>query len=275
LAPYALRSTRPNSRADTPFGEVAAARLPEEEAMNSKDVDPFGRLIRKLERLSRLDDADRDAIRRLPCRTRSVPAQAYLLRERDIPTEYILLIEGYACRSTMLDDGPRQIVSFHLPGDILDLQNLMPHAADQDLQTITPATVALIPNEGIHALIREHPLVGRALWFDCLVDAAILREWVLNVGRRDARARIAHLLCEFVTRVEAAGLATLESIHLPMTQEVIGDATGLTPLHVNRMMSAMRAVGILIRNGRDVRIADWAGLRAAAGFDPAYLRQAA
>jgi CRP-like cAMP-binding protein len=241
--------------------------------MASKDVDPFGRLIRKLERLSTLDDADRDAIRRMPFRTRALPPHAYLLRERDVPTECGLLIEGYACRSTMLRDGARQIVSFHLPGDMLDLQQLMLHAADHDLQTITPAVVAWVPADSLRVLIRDHAAVGRALWHDCLIDAAILREWVLNLGRRDAKARIAHLLCEFVTRIESVGLGIPQSFPLPMTQEVVADATGLTPIHVNRMMSAMRADGLLARNGRELRIADWAGLRAVADFDPAYLHE--
>jgi CRP-like cAMP-binding protein len=241
--------------------------------MDSKVDDPFGRLIRKLELLAPLDDADRDAIRALPFRRRVVSSQAFLLREGDTATDCSLLIEGYACRNKTLNDGARQIVSLHLPGDLLDLQHLMLQVADHNLQTISPAIIVCIPAGRLRTLVQERPTIGQALWRDALIDASIFREWVLNVGRRGARMRIAHLLCEFMTRVETAGLGTPEHFHLPMTQEVIADATGLTPIHVNRMMSAMRADGLLDRNGRELRIANWAGLRAAAGFDPLYLHQ--
>jgi CRP-like cAMP-binding protein len=237
--------------------------------------DTFGSFIRKLEALGPLDDADRDAIRNLPFRRRTVAAQAYLVREGVASSECSVLLEGYACRNKTLSNGSRQIVSFHLPGDMLDVQQLVLPVADHNLQTITPSVVASIPIGDVRRIVRDHQTVALALWRDSLIDASIFREWVLNVGRRDAKARISHLLCEFAVRVATAGLGKPEKFHLPMTQEVIADATGLTSIHVNRVMALLRSDGLLSQQGKAVRIDDWPGLRAAADFDPLYLHVAA
>ena len=106
---------------------------------------------------------------------------------------------------------------------------------------------------------------------DSLVDSSIFREWVVNVGRRDARARIAHLLCEFARRLELAGLTNGEGYELPMTQEHLADATGLTPVHVNRTLKRLEKEGLVVRNRRHVGIPDWEQLRAVAGFSELYL----
>ena len=124
-------------------------------------------------------------------------------------------------------------------------------------------------------MVQERPAINEALWRDSLIDASIFREWVLNVGRRDAKARIAHMLCEFASRRQAAGLGSPERFELPMTQEQIGDATGLTPVHVNRMLHALAADGVIVRDQREVEITDWPKMRRIADFDPAYLHAAA
>jgi CRP-like cAMP-binding protein len=114
-------------------------------------------------------------------------------------------------------DGGRQIVSFHVAGDLLDIQHLFLERADHDVQAITDATNLWIPMSGLRALVGLRPAIGSALWRDALVDASIFRKWVLNVGRRDAKTRIAHMLCEFVARSEAAGLGAPQRIQLPFT----------------------------------------------------------
>src|SRR5690606_35847541 len=129
--------------------------------------------------------------------TRTV-AQEYLVREGDIPKECCLLVEGYASRSKVAMDGGRQIVSFHVAGDILDLQHLFLERADHDVQAMTECTIIWIPMAELRALVAKFPAIGKAFWRDTLIDASIFREWVLNVGRRDAKTRIAHMLCEFV-----------------------------------------------------------------------------
>ena len=109
------------------------------------------------------------------------------------------------------------------------------------------------------------------MWVDTLIDGSIFREWVMNVGRRDARSRIAHLLCEVARRLEAAGLIEEYGYELPMTQEQLGDATGLTPVHVNRVLMGLARDGLIERNKRFIGIPDWEALRRVGGFSETYL----
>lgn len=232
-------------------------------------------LVRKLERLSHLEAADRQAVLSLPFRLEDAPAGRMLVREGDAPVECCVLLSGFVCRHKSTSDGARQIVSFHLAGDILDVQHLKLRRADHNVQTITRAQIAWMPREAMNRLLQDRPKVADALWRDALIDASIFREWVLNVGRRDARARVAHMLCEFAARREAAGLGSPEQFELPMTQEQIADATGMTVVHVNRTLRALTEEGAIARDGREIRISDWARMRKIADFDPAYLHDAA
>lgn len=230
-------------------------------------------LIQKLEQFGPLGEADRATIRALPYATRTVRAGQHLVREGSTHDHCCLLIDGYACRHKMTADGGRQIVSFHLRGDIVDLPHLLLARADHNVQAITAATIACIPADRLRAAARGSPAIADALWRDVLIDASIFREWVLNVGRRDARSRIAHLICEFVTRAAAAGLGSPDRFHLPLTQEQIADATGLTPVHVNRMLQSLGQDGMIARKRRDFRILDWRRMREIAGFDDSYLHR--
>ncbi|HEY0413035.1 MAG TPA: Crp/Fnr family transcriptional regulator [Allosphingosinicella sp.] len=239
------------------------------------DDESLGWLTRKLEALVPLGDEDRAAIGALPTTIRSVPAAHVLVREGRETSECCVLVEGYACRHKLAAGGGRQIVSFQIRGDILDLQHLLLPVADHNVQTITEATVAWIPKSALMAVARRRTAVAEALWKDSLIDASIFREWVLNVGRRDAKARIAHMLCEFVARCEAAGLGSPDRFELPMTQEQIADATGLTAVHVNRMLRALVDEGVVARGRRELRITDWPRLRSIAGFNSTYLHAAA
>jgi CRP-like cAMP-binding protein len=243
--------------------------------MTANDNDVLARAIRKLGSLTPLDQADREAIRSLPFTVQAAPAHQYLVREGGAATDCCVLLDGYACRHKMADDGGRQIVSFHMPGDILDLQHLLLSHADHNVQTITTATVAWIPAAALRRVAQERPAISEALWRDTLIDASVFREWVLNVGRRDAKSRIAHMLCEFAARRERAGLGSPERLELPISQEQIADATGLTSVHVNRMLHALAGDGVIVRNQREVRITDWARLCQIATFDAAYLHEAA
>jgi CRP-like cAMP-binding protein len=233
------------------------------------------KLERKLARLADLDREDRAGIAALSLRLQEVPAGRHLVREGQRPDECCLLVSGFACRHKLTGDGARQIVSFHVPGDLVDIQHLLLDAADHNVQTIAAGMVGWIPKQELVRLAWSRPAIGRALWRDTLIDASISRQWVLNVGRRDGRSRIAHMLCEFATRCEAAGLAGVDAFDMPMTQEQIGDASGLTSVHVNRMLKVLRDEGAIARAGRQVRILDWELLRSIAGFDPAYLHAAA
>ena len=239
--------------------------------MSGDNHDAFGALIRKLDHLATLNDADKRAIAALPVRIVAAGAGAHLVREGDRVAECCLLLRGFAFRYKLSANGNRQIVSFHLPADILDLQHLLLPTADHGIQTLSEATLAWIPVAALQSLIDERPAIAAARWRDPLIDASICRDWGLNVGQRDARSRIAHMLCEFALRRQAAGLGTPERFELPMTQEHIADATGLTAVHVNRMLMALANDGIIERDKREIRIADWDRMRRAADFQPGYL----
>ena len=243
--------------------------------MAADEGSPFATILRKLGRLADLNEEDRQAIAALPFIVSHVAAGRYMVREGDTVSTCCMLLDGYACRHKTTSGGSRQIVSFHLPGDILDLQHLLLTRADHNVQTITRATVATVPSEQLRQVSVDRPRVAEALWRDALIDASIFREWVLNVGRRDARTRIAHMLCEFAVRREAAGLGKPERFELPMTQEQIADAVGLTPVHVNRMLNALEREGAIARDKRDLQITDWKRMRQIADFDPDYLHAAA
>jgi CRP-like cAMP-binding protein len=232
-------------------------------------------LIAKLDRLAPLSAEDVTRLRDLTIRTERFARYRSLIREGERPDHCCLLVDGFAARSKQTLKGSRQIVSFHLPGDLLDIQHLLLSRADHSVETITSATIGWIPKAELLRLAWERPTIGQALWKDCLIDASIFREWVLNVGRRDAKARIAHMLCEFVARCRASGLGDENTFELPMTQSLIADATGLTAVHVNRSLRLLDADGVIARTRNQFRIVDWNGLREIADFDPAYLHAAA
>ena len=232
-------------------------------------------LTRKLQRIAQLSPSDLDRLYKLPIRMERVPRSRLLVREGKQPEHCCLLVSGFAARYKEAANGLRQIVSFHLSGDLLDIQHLLLEKADHSVEAITDAEIGWVPKSELIDLAMERPAIGKALWRDSLIDGSIFREWVLNVGRRDGKTRIAHMLCEFVARCEAAGLGAAEGFVLPMTQEQIADAVGLTAVHVNRCLRALDGDRVVVRNGAQFRVIDWHRLSTIGDFDPAYLHSAA
>ena len=229
-------------------------------------------MLRKLERRARLGEDDRDALLALPHQLRQVSAGTHIIRDGDKPDSCCLLISGFAFRHKITGEGGRQVLSLHLAGDFVDLQNGLLEVSDHNVQMLTDGEVAFVPREAIKALALARPAVGVAMWVDTLVDSAIFREWVVNVGRRDARTRICHILCEFSLRLEEAGLAKDHRYELPMTQEQLADATGLTPVHVNRTIKALEAERLIDRtSARSITIGDWRKLAEVGDFQSGYL----
>src|SRR4051812_16394935 len=144
------------------------------------------------------------AILSLPSATRRLRAGEYIVRDGDVPTHSCLLLRGFAYRHKVTGDGGRQIMSIHMKGDVVDLQNALLRRSDHNVQALTDIEVAFIPVKAVRELAFDRPDVGKAMWYETLVDASIFREWTLNVGRRQAPARLAHLLCEFATRLKVA-----------------------------------------------------------------------
>ncbi|HEY0412544.1 MAG TPA: Crp/Fnr family transcriptional regulator [Allosphingosinicella sp.] len=227
--------------------------------------------MRRLETRVPLHEADRQAVRGLPFVYRTLEPAAYLVREGEPPLFCALLLTGFAYRHKVTGDGERQILSVHMPGEFLDLQNSFLAVADHNVQALTRIDAAMIPVPALRNLAQEHPLVAQAMWIDTLIDSSIFREWLVNVGRRDSLGRMAHLLCEFALRLEAAGLARDGRYELPMTQEQLADTTGLTPVHVNRVLKELGRRGLIERDKRSVRIVDWDGLREVGDFSTRYL----
>ena len=220
-----------------------------------------------------LSAEDRAAILRLPHAVKTIERGHYMVRERARATHTCLMLSGLSVRSKVVGTGHRQIVAVHMKGDMVDLQNSLLQVADHSVEALTTSKVAMIPRDEIIRLAEERPQVGRALWLDTLVEGSISREWVANIGRRDARTRIAHLLCEFAVRLRVGGLV-LDDRHyeLPMTQEQIADATGMTAVHVNRTIRALESEELIHRpHPRAIQYRDWRALAEVGDFDSNYL----
>jgi CRP-like cAMP-binding protein len=229
-------------------------------------------LVRKLEYWRKFTPEDRAAVLSLPHNIKTLEANHYIVREFDRATHSCVMLSGYAVRHKIVAGGERQIVSVHMKGEIVDLQNSLLGMSDHSVQMLTSGKVAFIPREEIMDLAFERPTVGRAMWTDTLVDGSIFREWIANVGRRDARTRIAHLLCEFSLRLKVAGLGEHTNYEMPMTQDQLADATGLTPVHVNRTLKSLEGEGLIERaSPRAITIGDWRKLADAGDFNSGYL----
>ena len=193
------------------------------------------------------------------------------MADGDWPAELSLITEGFACRYKLLADGARQIMAVLVPGDIVDLRALLTGRMDHGVTAINNNQIATIPRQKLFDVIEKYPRIGLALWRDTMLDAALYRQWLINVGRRSAYQRIAHLLCEVATRLDVIGRKHGNAYSLPMTQADLGDAMGLSLVHVNRSLRRLREDGLVTFRNHIV-VLDWEGLRAAAGFDPSYLQ---
>jgi len=227
--------------------------------------------LAKIERRRPLSADARAAFLALPFRRRISKKYVDLVREGDRPTECIFLEQGILNRSKTVPDGGRQIVSLHIPGDMVDLHGILVQIADHRVGTETAATTLHVAIPHLLAIAEAYPEIGRALWFDTLVDAAIYREWTVNIGRRDGRERLVHLLLEMGYRIEQIGLAPRTNYVLPISQADLADAVGLTQVHTSRVLTALRNDGILDWDGGKVSIPDWAAACGFCGFDPVYL----
>jgi CRP-like cAMP-binding protein len=232
---------------------------------------PHTMMIRKLESIFPLSDEEKQALQGLPVQLQVLKADQDIVRIGGSPSQCCLLVEGYACVYKLTAAGKRQIVAFHVPGDLPDLQSLHLNVLDNSLATVTPCTVGYIQHDDVRRVCERYPRITAALWRETLVDASIFREWVLNVGRRDAFSRMAHLLCEMRLKLKAVGLTEGDTFDLPFTQGELADAIGTSNVHVNRVLQELRARDLIRSKGAQVTIPDWERLKEVAGFDPLYL----
>jgi CRP-like cAMP-binding protein len=244
------------------------------EAMNEFTSPPSKHpFLRKIESIAlvRLSEAERAALLALPMQVVQFDPYQDIAREGDRPMRSFALLDGVACTYKATRAGKRQVMSYHVPGDVPDFQSLHLEVLDISIAAVSPCRVGFVQHDTIRALLRAHPRLTDVLWRATLIDAAIVREWMLNTGRRDAYARMAHLFCELVTRLGVVGLAPDFSCDLPMTQPELADALGITPVHVNRTIRDLKGAGLISLRSRRLTVHDWNGLQAAAEFDPTYL----
>jgi CRP-like cAMP-binding protein len=239
--------------------------------MPSQSQPSLAHMVRKLQLWKKFSAAEKASVLELPHEIAKIRAGKYIVRDGEKVEHSCLLLNGFAYRQKVTGEGDRSICAVHMRGDVVDLQNSLLGCADHGVQALTEAKVAFIPRQAIIDLALRWPNVGLAMWYDTLVDGSIFREWILNIARRNATVRIAHLLCEFGLRLESLGLGERISYEFPMTQEQLADATGLTTVHVNRSLKSLETQGLIARTMRYVAVADWPNLQKAGDFDQAYL----
>lgn len=229
--------------------------------------------LTKLQGVGELPPDDRALLDGVLTDIRSIRARRDIIREGDSPDHVHLVMEGWACRYKILDDGARQITAFLIPGDFCDTHITLFAHMDHSIGAITDSKVAFI-SRATMAELTDRPAIARAFWWGSLVDEAVLRAWIVNLGRREALDRVAHLICELHARLRHVGLIDEGSFEMPLTQEEIGDALGLTSVHVNRTMRRLHEAGLMTVKHRRLVIHDVAALHKLAGFNPDYLHLA-
>lgn len=235
------------------------------------ETSPMHLLIRKLENFAELTEEEKIALLDAAGPVRAYGSHEDLVREGEQATGVAVIVSGFACRHKMLPDGRRQIIGYFLPGDMCDARVFILKKMDHTISTLAPTTVTTLPREAILEITSRFPRLTRAFWWNTLVEEAIGRQWLVSIGQRTALERVAHLFCEIYVRLQSVGLATPEGCELPVTQSELADTVALSTVHVNRTLKELRRVGLVSMSSKSLVIHDFAGLRALAMFDPAYL----
>ena len=227
-------------------------------------------LMRKLELFGPLPALDRSLLDDIIGQPHQVEAHRDIVREGDAPEDVHLVLDGFACRYKILADGSRSIFAHLVPGDFCDLNIFILREMDHTIATLSACKMVKIPRERILEMA-DRPAIAPALWWTTLVDEATLREWLVNLGNRRAEVRMAHLQCELHLRLKSVGLADGGEFSLPLTQAELADTMGMTPVHMNRSLQALRDQNLMTRKNKHIVIPDIDRLREMAQFNPNYL----
>jgi CRP-like cAMP-binding protein len=230
-------------------------------------------LLRRLRISAGISDEDIETVRALPITVKDYAADCVLVRDGQRATECCLIADGFCARSKTTSEGKRQILSIHIPGEIPDLMSLFLHVMDHDLSTLTPCTLGFIAHETLQQLHRRRPNVAEIFWRDTLIDAAMFREWIVNVGQRPAPARLAHVMVELRERLKVIGRVKANRFEMPLTQEQVGEALGITAVHANRVIRQLREDGIVVFHRGQVTVLSEQRFLELADFDRRYLHQ--
>ncbi len=229
-------------------------------------------LVRKLNNFTRFSDREVAVLSELMTRRlRSLGPREDVIQEGEKPDAINIVRKGWACRYKMLEDGRRQIIGFFLPGDVWDLNISIMQGMDHSVSTITPVVLAELSHQNVDELMASFPRISQALRWEAMVSTAVQREWIVNLGQRTAFERLSHLFCELFARLEIAGMTDGNSCEMPLTQTDLGEAMGLSTVHVNRTLQELRAAGLVILRDRILTIPDRIALKKAALFQDNYL----
>ncbi len=227
--------------------------------------------IKKLENFQSFSKEEVSALEGYVTPIRTLKKSENLIQEVDKPYEVNILLEGWATRYKVSAEGKFQALAFLVPGDACDVHITLIKQMDHSICAVVPSTFTSIPKHNIEKIYEHHPRIARALFWSMLVDESTLREWVFNIAGRRADQRMAHLFCELLVRSWAAGLTSDHSFYLPLTQQQIGEAMGITPVHTSRVVSKLRAEELIFWESKRMKILDWERMKAFSGFDATYL----
>lgn len=231
------------------------------------------RFIEKLSLFHPLSQTEVAALVAATSRSRRIAARRDLIREGDRPGPVFVMLEGWSCRYKILPNGGRQILAYLMPGDACDLHVGLLAEMDHSIQTIAPALVASIERPDMDAIMDAHRGIAKAMYIAQLVDEGVMRAWITSMGRRASVERVAHLMCEFYVRARNIGLISDEQLTLPLSQIMLADSLGMTPVHLNRVLKELRLSGAMLLQRGSLKIIDPRMLVQIAGFDENYLHR--
>jgi CRP-like cAMP-binding protein len=231
------------------------------------------RFIDKLQGFCDLSPAEASALAEATSRPKKVSLKTDLIREGDRPGPVFVILEGWACRYKILPNGTRQVLAYLMPGDCCDLHTGLLAEMDHSIQVITPAKVATVERKAMDAMMDKHRGIAKAMYIAQLVDEGTMRAWITSMGRRTSIERVAHLMCELYLRARNVGLHFEPDLKLPLSQVLLADSLGMTPVHVNRVLKELRLKGAMTLQRGSLHIADPAKLVHMAGFDENYLHR--
>jgi CRP-like cAMP-binding protein len=233
---------------------------------------PYSRLLHRLEKLNALSTEDRQLLAKLPLTVANFSTNKEVARQGDTPSRCTLVLSGFLYGHKRVNGSRRQITSFFVPGDIADLHTLHLVPLDHSLSTLGPTVVAFMSHAAFRDMLDRSPQLSQVFWRDTFVRLAILREWVTNLGRRDAMAKVAHVVCELALRLQGVDLAHDLCFAIPWTQTDLADACGISSVHANRVVQELRRLGLVEWDSRKVRIRNWDAMTKIGDFSDEYLR---
>lgn len=227
--------------------------------------------LQRLMHAAELDDREIAAVEELCRQPRDIGAKKYLSRDGDEMHSFPVIISGWAARYQILRNGARQITRLLLPGDAFYFDSSPNGIAIEEVITLGPCKIVNIGHADMRRLIDRFPAIGEAMRSYGCMENAVLSSWIVNVGRRDALERMAHLICEAHYRLSMVDAHQGQQIYFPLTQDDLADVLGLTPVHINRKLQQLRQDGLITLRSKQLTIHNLRTLQQIAGFDPAYL----